>query len=300
MAATVLAGGFPLTLPLNGRLKSKTRRPATKDGGVAVNKAEYGAGRPIVFIHGWRLSGDLEAQEIEPVFASQPGWRRIYVTLPGMGEADSDPSIEDMDGYLEWLVGFVERELPSGAFAIAGTSAGAGLARAVADLHKERIRGVFLRVPMLESGSRPVFESDRQRDDHLDDPASDVPMPAAFGAEVREEIERRWRPTRALATRPEVVAIRNDPDRYRLKTRIEGVITAPSLVVAGRQDGRVRPGFADASSALTELPRATVAILDRAAHVLPLRDRALFDALVHDWLRRMAEVWDEGSPPEPP
>jgi pimeloyl-ACP methyl ester carboxylesterase len=243
-----------------------------------------------VFVHGWRLNGSVEASDMEPAFKSRGGWRRPYITLPGMGKSEPDPNIIDMNDYLNLLVEFVNNIAPMGGFAIAGTSAGAGLARGVAHLLAERVRGVLLRVPMLDDLRRLQFASDSERDQYLDQPPEDPWMPTAFRIESKEKLESLWRPARELADRQtSVTDIRNDSTRYVLRGDFDTVLTAPSLIVAGRQDSRV--GYSDAVSVMTQFPRATVAILDRAGHLMPTGDRTLFDALIQDWLDRMEEMW---------
>jgi pimeloyl-ACP methyl ester carboxylesterase len=59
----------------------------------------------------------------------------------------------------------------------------------------------------------------------------------------------------------------------------------PALFVLGRQDSIV--GYRSALDLIEDYPRATVAVLDRAGHVLPWEQPALFGALVSDWLDRL-------------
>src|SRR5262249_6528747 len=62
-------------------------------------------------------------------------------------------------------------------------------------------------------------------------------------------------------------------------------LPVPALIICGRQDSWC--GYADAWNVLEDYPRATYAVLDRAAHGIA-QDRAdLFRALVDDWLDRV-------------
>lgn len=96
--------------------------------------------------------------------------------------------------------------------------------------------------------------------------------------------------------------IRTDPLRYRLTVPLEESETeiessksiqfqfpAPTLIVAGRQDGTV--GYRDALRLLQWYPRATFAVLDRADHDLPVGEeqKRVLEGLVHEWLRRVEE-----------
>lgn len=62
-------------------------------------------------------------------------------------------------------------------------------------------------------------------------------------------------------------------------------MTAPAVVIAGRQDPAV--GYEDAWPVLASLPRATFAVLDRAGHGLESDQQHLFRALVNEWLDRV-------------
>lgn len=258
---------------------------------------EFGAGRPIVFVHGWRLSGSVEAADIEPAFESVAGWRRIYPDLAGMGRSGPDPKIEDLDGYLDALVELVERLVPGGGFAVGGTSAGAALARGIAHTLSDRLRGVLLRVPMLDPTRRHRLGSDAERDAQYDSEAREPWMPSAFNEEADAKRAELWEPARRIAAAVGFAErIRNDPSRYVLHGDFGATLTVPALIIAGRQDARV--GYDDAISVLPQYPRATLAVLDRASHAMPTGDPELFYALLRDWLRRMEEVWNGGTAAE--
>ena len=53
--------------------------------GITVHYESIGSGRPLIFLPGWPDSGRVPADYLEPVFGERPGWRRIYLDLPGRG-----------------------------------------------------------------------------------------------------------------------------------------------------------------------------------------------------------------------
>jgi pimeloyl-ACP methyl ester carboxylesterase len=67
---------------------------------------------------------------------------------------------------------------------------------------------------------------------------------------------------------------------------LAGPFEGPSLVLAGRQDAWC--GYLDAADLAESLPRATIAVLDRAGHALAGERPVIFRALVADWVERMA------------
>jgi pimeloyl-ACP methyl ester carboxylesterase len=53
--------------------------------GIPVHYIEHGSGTPVLALHGVEVDHHEMAGSLEPVFANRPGYRRIYLDLPGMG-----------------------------------------------------------------------------------------------------------------------------------------------------------------------------------------------------------------------
>ena len=54
---------------------------------ATIDYEVHGEGRPILFLHGWTMARRVEIVVYEKIFATRPGWRRIYPDLPGMGRS---------------------------------------------------------------------------------------------------------------------------------------------------------------------------------------------------------------------
>ena len=54
---------------------------------ATIDYEEHGEGRPILLLHGWTMDRRVEIDNYEKIFATRPGWRRIYPDLPGMGRS---------------------------------------------------------------------------------------------------------------------------------------------------------------------------------------------------------------------
>lgn len=262
-----------------------------------------GEGTPIVFIHGWAVDHRDESLEYEPIFAKRPGWSRLYLDLPGMGQTPAVASIDRLDRYLDVLLEFLDRVLEGKRFVLAGTSAGAYLARGVLSRRAHLIDGLLLKVPVIEPDlarrDLPRFKplvSDSKLMAGLD-PAERaalgdvlVQSPAYLDA-LRLKVRERLQPAQQIADNARLEDIRQDARRYSLSFDVDALakpFDAPTLIVCGRQDTAV--GYRDAWRIVENFPRATFAILDRADHGLLVDRPQLFHALVHDWLDRIEEM----------
>ncbi len=65
---------------------------------------EYGEGTPILMLHGYYPDHRLMTGCMEPVFKKHPGYRRIYVDLPGMGRTEASKSVYNSDTMLDTVL----------------------------------------------------------------------------------------------------------------------------------------------------------------------------------------------------
>lgn len=266
---------------------------------ATIDYEEHGEGRPILLLHGWTMDRRVEIFDYEKIFATRPGWRRIYPDLPGMGRSVAKDGLLNQDDVLEALLAFIDRVLP-GRFALAGTSLGAYLARAIAARRRSRIAGLLLRVPCIfAEDSRctlPPFQAlvadeafmaslDADDRTNLGDLLIQTP---AYAEALKDKREAVVQPA-IQATAPIANEIRTDPGRYGFSFDLieaEKTFEEPTLIIAGRRDTTV--GYRDAWSILDSYPRATFVALDRADHGWPMETPNLLSALVDDWLARIA------------
>jgi pimeloyl-ACP methyl ester carboxylesterase len=272
--------------------------------GIRVHYVEHGppAGSGVttaVMIHGFPLDHRIMTGAFEPVFAGRqgepdrPGWRRLYLDLPGMGRTTA-PDVASTDDIFRILRGTVAALVPEGPYAVVGQSYGGYLARGLAAADPERVAGLAAVVTVVEArhGLRRLPE----RQVLVRDPA----LAERVGTEALEaeeilvvQTEETWEWARqdvdaGLAAADPVVVARVEAS-YTGTFPVEPVpFEKPALIVVGRQDSVT--GYRDAWELVENYPRATFAVLDRAGHALDIEQRGLFEALVGEWLDRVAEA----------
>lgn len=95
---------------------------ATKDG-TNIHYRDWGKGQPVVFSHGWPLTG--EAWESQMLFLGSQGYRTIAHDRRGHGRSDQPWSGNDMDTYADDLAAVIEK-LDLNNIVLVGHSTGGG------------------------------------------------------------------------------------------------------------------------------------------------------------------------------
>jgi pimeloyl-ACP methyl ester carboxylesterase len=261
---------------------------------IPVAFEERGAGRPIALIHGWQGDHRYMVADLEPVFVEEPGWRRIYLDLPGHGQTPAPGWLKDQTQVVSLLVEAVGTIVGRERIAVAGNSYGGYLSLGLVRAMPERLLGAALLVPDL-----PAADGSRDTPPHT----TIVGDASAMGDLASDE---RWIPDRLIEqTRSGVLEIREhdmpairEADQsflarleanYQLPEQLatpRAPFARPCLILTGRQDATV--GYEAAWALRDEFPRATLATLDLAGHWLGRVERPrAFRALVGDWLERM-------------
>lgn len=272
--------------------------PFVTAAGVDVHYVAHGpdadsADHTAVLLHGFTPDHRLMTGCFEPVFARRPGWRRLYLDLPGMGRTPAG-RVSSTDEVLDVVAGAVAALVPDGRYSLCGESYGGYLARGLVAAAPHRVAGMALVCPMVVA---PHAERDVPPHQVLvrDDFVRSLSPGGEFDEVAVVQTQETYR-----RTQEEVVAGLDVADHAaldRIQQRWDGTFArevpgatydAPVLFVLGRQDSST--GYRDAWKLLEHYPRATFAVLDRAGHNAQIEQPALFEALAGEWLDRVEEA----------
>lgn len=268
---------------------------------IDVFYESYGEGRPLVALHGFSLDHQVMKGCLEPVFNRRPGWRRVYLDLPGMGRTTGEEWIANSDDILDVVLEFLETLIPDQQIALAGQSYGGYLARAVIQRKREIVDGLLLICPMTIAD-----RTKRTLPDHKVI-SSNMEFLSSLKQEDMENARAYFESSHVVLNRKvwsrfrkEVFVGLKAADYSFLERLLAGgyefsfdleayneTYDKPALLITGRQD--TSAGYHDAWSIIRNYPRMTFAVLDRAGHDLQIEQAELFNALVNEWLDRVEE-----------
>lgn len=268
---------------------------------ITVNCEIFGQGRPIIMLHGWTVDHRMMMGDMEPLFRKRDRWKRIYLDLPGHGRTPGKDWITNQDKMLDVILEFIDNVIPGQRFVIAGTSAGAYLARGVAYHRSALIDGILLTVPVVVAD-----DAKRQLPFQLTLIADPVLVSELASADVdgfvqmavvqNQKMVDYWRANISPDGEADTVFQEKlrKPENYAFSFDVDSLDTpcpAPTLIVTGRQDSIV--GYRDAWNILENYPRGTFVILDRSGHLMQVEQEDLYHALVGEWLNRVEEFAGE-------
>jgi len=264
---------------------------------ISVHYEDYGEGKPIIMIHGYYPDHRLMSGCMEPIFAGRPGYRRIYLDLPGMGRTKGEVWINNSDRMLDMVLDFVDAVIPGQNYLLAGESYGGYLSRGVVYHRVEQVDGLLLLCPLIipEHSKRNLPpKTVLVRDNALlsslsrEDAEEFESMAVVQSQEIWERYNKEIFSGVRIADNNFLEKLRNEgyPFSFDLD-RLNNKFEKPTVFILGKQDTSV--GYKDAWNILDNYPRGTFAVMDKAGHNLQLEQVGLFNSLVNEWLDRVEE-----------
>lgn len=268
---------------------------ATRDG-TRIFYKDWGAGRPIVFSHGWPLSAD--AWDEQMLFFSSRGYRTIAHDRRGHGRSDQPWNGNDMDTYADDLATLIEK-LDLRDTVVIGHSSGAGEVTRYLGRHgARRVSRLVLAsaIPplLIKTEANPLgvpresFDASRagvatNRSQFYQDISSPFFGGNRPGAKVSQGLrDQFWLQSMqcGLVGAFDCIKAFSETDFTEDLKKIE----VPTLIIHGEDDQFV-PVDATARVSVKLLKRATLKVYAGAPHGLPMTLAERFNTDVLDFLR---------------
>jgi len=262
---------------------------------IKINHEILGEGLPIIMLHDFGTDSNQMKGCMEPLFKKRPGWKRVYIDLPGMGKTEAKNWVNNTDRIDEIVSSLIDTRFMNQKIVLAGHSYGAYLARAIAQEKGDNVEGILmiapLTVPETEKRRLPkyqILEKDLNLIAKLN--PEDAKL---FQTQVVTQNEKTWQRFKDDIL-PGIKAANTE---YLMKLRglgfafsydlnnVRMFFQKPSLIITGRQDHII--GCLDALDLLDFFPKADFVALDFAGHNLQFEQEEAFNFLVNRWLDRI-------------
>jgi pimeloyl-ACP methyl ester carboxylesterase len=221
-----------------------------------------------------------------------PGWRRIYIDLPGHGGSTGDPEHASADELVLVLAALVRELVRDEVPALFGYSYGGYLAQGL--VRELDLSGLFLACPTVEPdfGKRTVPPRRvAVREEELlfsDDPREREAFEEVAVIQTRAALELFQRVVHPANIATDQTLLAATRARYVQSRPFYPALQAfdrPVGIVCGRDDHWV--GFEDALRLVRAFRRVSYAVVPDCGHLLPFEATAQFRALFSDWLARV-------------
>ena len=247
-----------------------------------------GSGAPLVYLHS--AGGESVIEALSDLAES---YDVVVPVFPGFGESDGIDDVDGMDDAVFHLLDMWDL-LGLDAPAVLGLSLGGWIAAELAMRYPEKVGrlvlvnpvGLYVEGAPIEEmfGRSPAELAEMLFVDQQHPMAQMMHAMSEWTGDVGQQVEIPlelvlpiWKAMAATARLGWDPYLHDPKLRGRLRR-----ITAPTLVVAGAQDGLVP--LAHAEAYVAGIPDARLAVVDGAAHWLPFEKPAELAALVRDFL----------------
>lgn len=276
--------------------------------GGKIHYKEFGAGIPIVMIHGLGCHMGLMINAIEPLFDGDyirdynpdmngvnDKFRRIYVDLPGQGDSFLPMDMATSDDLLEVMIDFIVHVVKE-KFILIGESYGGYLARGILSRKINDVIGLGLVCPVgiADRNKRklPAMNVRVEEKGYIDKVRGIDKVDASKFMEVAVVVNERTfdryiKDIKDAAPTIDKVFVRKllknyllsfDPDEIIAKTGFH----KPSVFITGRQD--IVTGYDDFINLYNDYTRGTLLVLDSAGHQLQRENIPVFEIMMKNWL----------------
>lgn len=250
--------------------------------GVSLYNEVHGSGEPVLFVHGFPLSGRLWDPTVSLL---QDRFKLIVPDLRGHGRSGVSEDVS-MARYADDLAALLDVAGVKGRVTVVGHSMGGYIAFELYRRHPERVRALVLVDSQAGPDTKEAAEGRREMAGRVLSDGSrviaDTLVDRLFASPTPDALRERWHEIMA-ATPPVGVAaalraMAERPDSRRTLREID----RPVLVVVGAHDAVTPPEEARRMHAAA--PNSRLEIVAGAGHMTPVEQPERFAALLRHFL----------------
>lgn len=255
----------------------------TTVNGFTLAYTDEGAGLPLVFVHGFPLSGGTWRHQVD---AFRGTHRVIAPDLRGLGESTGAGAVSTMDQFADDLRALLD-QLKVGPAVVAGHSMGGYVTLAFARMYPGLVRGLVLvgtrsgpDSPEAAAGRRATAEKVRAQGAGVvvDAMAPKMIAPSNPDPAMAAAVRGFMAPSRPDGVCAALLGMADRPDSTGM---LKG-IAVPTLVITGADDVLIPPGESMAMAAA--IPGAQLVVIPAAGHLVAFEQPTAFNRALTAWL----------------
>jgi 3-oxoadipate enol-lactonase len=250
--------------------------------GAKLHYEAHGAGRTVLLVHGFPLSGEMWRACVEPM---QDDYFLLIPDLRGMGqsEATEEATIGQHASDLLQLLDEVGRRSP---VVLVGHSMGGYVAFEFYRRYPELVAGLVLvdtrAQADTEEGRKGRYDTAERVQREGSKAVADSMSQKLFAPSASQEMVDHWR-TIMEQTTPQgiIAALHALAERPDSRSTLE-IISRPTLIVVGEEDAITPP--ADSEAMAGAIAAADLEIVPGAGHMVPVEQPERFVAILEQFL----------------
>lgn len=253
--------------------------------GIDMYYEVHGAGRPLLFVHGFPLSGRMWMPAVERLKSSH---RCIVPDLRGLGRSSATESA-GMKAYADDLTALLDEMAEVRPVVLVGLSMGGYIAFEFFRRHRDRLRALVLAdtranddPPDAKAKREDMAKAVAEKGSKV---AADAMIDKLFAPGVNPSLRQEWHDIMtSIPPTGVIAAIRAMADRPDSRPTLDG-IDLPTLLAVGEHDGITPPDVHREMQAA--IAGSRLEVVSGAGHMMPLERSEEFCRLMTDFIAKL-------------
>jgi pimeloyl-ACP methyl ester carboxylesterase len=257
---------------------------------LGVREAGAADAPPLLFLHGFPLSGEMWAPQVAEF---EGDWRTLAPDVRGCGTSDVGTGQYTMETLVDDLFAVLDRTVPGKQVVAVGLSMGGYILLRALEREPARFRGVVLCDTRSAADGRAgrlarAIGIRRIEQEGLEPFVEDfltavlAPGTRHTRPDLWDDLKRMMMGNSPIGVRGQLLAMASRVDTGR----VLGKISVPALVVSGAEDRLTRP--ADGKAMAAKIPNSVFSEIEGAGHLSSIEAPAAFNRVLRRYLTHVS------------